>query len=117
LASNAHFLDPDQIFMAESCQAGFSLRRRWSMAISVLERVASLRESAAHCRELAQTAIPFEVGLEIERFANDLDAEAAKLEQSALAAPPAAPKKPRSKETRGAASDPRRTARRSVGAV
>ena len=85
------------------------------MTISVLERVLKLRESAAHCRELAQSAVPFNVALEIEHFANDLEAEAAKLEQGV---PAATLKKPRSKRSHGgAANDPRRTARRSVAAV
>ena len=87
------------------------------MTISLLERVVRLRENAAHCRELAQTAIPFNVGLEIERFAKDLEVEAAKLEQRVLAAPPATLKKSRSKGSRGVAIDARRTARRSTVAV
>ncbi len=51
------------------------------MAVTVLERVAKLRESASHCRALMLGAIPFHVAQELESFAAEMDAEAARLEK------------------------------------
>jgi hypothetical protein len=51
------------------------------MAITVLETVAKLRETATHCRVLVRGAIPIHVAQELENLAADIDAEAARLEQ------------------------------------
>jgi hypothetical protein len=84
------------------------------MAVSFLDRVASLRKSAEHARALAQSAIPFAVAKEIERFASDLEIQATKLEQRVVASPPAGRRKSRDKRSGDATIDRHRGARRSV---
>ena len=84
------------------------------MAISLQDRVVKLRQSAEHCRALAQSAVPFAVVREIERFAADLEAEAVGLEQGILSASPAPRRKRRNKRSGNATIDGPQAARRSA---
>jgi hypothetical protein len=52
------------------------------MKTSQKNRIRNLRFSAEHCRVLARGALPFAVAREIEAFADDLEADAARIEQS-----------------------------------